>query len=117
MSCIQVGSNAAGRPPASPSVSPARLTFGASAVVSGDGELDRPQGCRSSTPPIPIRTNTGSAVETGGKGCGYAFLALLDLLGVDAQQGLGRVAETGGDGDRVVAVSQGGAGGPVAQVV
>ena len=43
--------------------------------------------------------------------------ALLDLLGVDPQQGLGRVAEAGGDRDGVVAVSQGSARRPVAQVV
>lgn len=30
-----------------------------------------------------------SAVQAGGEGGGYAFLALLDLLGVDAEQGLG----------------------------
>ena len=48
---------------------------------------------------------------------GHAGLALLDLLGVDPQQGVGRVAEAGGNGDRVVTVAECGAGGPVAKVV
>jgi hypothetical protein len=40
-------------------------------------------------------------VQAGGEGRGDAGLALLDLLGVDPEQGVGRVAEAGGDGDRV----------------
>ncbi len=62
-------------------------------------------------------TDRALPVETGGEGGSHADLALLDLLGADPQEGVGRVTEAGGDGDRVVTVSEGGASGPVAEVV